>query len=69
MDYDKFDTDDNVTVLLLKRMKTLELYCIKWIFDFSKMNIPKLKKLDEQILGLDMDKDPQAANEGPSSNR
>ena len=35
IEYDHFETDDNMTVIVFTNntLKTLELYAIKWIFD------------------------------------
>ena len=50
MEYDYFETDDNLTVIVFSNntTKTLELYAIKWLFDTSELNFPKLLKIDDQ---------------------
>ena len=50
MEYDNFETDDNLAVIVFSNntTKTLELYAIKWIFDTSELNFPKLLKIDEE---------------------
>ena len=50
MEYDTFDTDDNMTVIVFSNQATkiLELYAIKWIFDTSELNFNKLLKVDDQ---------------------
>jgi hypothetical protein len=34
------------------KLKTLELYAVKWAFDTSKYDLKMLKKMDEKKLGL-----------------
>ena len=52
MDYDSFETDENLTIILFNqtsdKQKKLELYAIKWEFDTSKLNLPKLSRYDQQ---------------------
>ena len=55
MDYDMIETDDALSVMLMKRQESLELYSIKWVFDMSKLDIGRLKKMDDQKLGMDAD--------------
>mmetsp|Transcript_6435 Transcript_6435/g.10918 ORF Transcript_6435/g.10918 Transcript_6435/m.10918 type:complete len:155 (-) Transcript_6435:164-628(-) len=45
--YDFFETDENLSIMVFKCKQSLELYLIKWIFDMSKLDLNKLKKLDD----------------------
>ena len=49
MEYDTFETDENMTVIVFNNYttKVLDLYAIKWIFDTSELNFPKLLKVDD----------------------
>jgi hypothetical protein len=55
MQYDIFETDDNMSTILFnnKKRNTLELYAIKWEFDTSKLDMNKLRKLDDEKIGHD----------------
>ena len=55
MQYDIFETDDNMSTILFnnKKLNTLVLYAIKWEFDTSKLDMNKLKKLDDEKIGHD----------------
>lgn len=57
MKYDIFETDDNLSTILFnnKKINTLELYAIKWEFDTSKLDMNKLRKLDDEKIGHDSD--------------
>ena len=50
MDYTSFETDDCMTTLLVNnaKAKSLQLYAIKWMFDTSKLDKAKLRKLDDE---------------------
>ena len=51
MQYDSFDCDENLTIILFntiaEKQKKLELFCIKWEFDTSKLKLSKLQKYDD----------------------
>jgi hypothetical protein len=55
MQYDIFETDDNMSTILFnnKKLNTLELHAIKWEFDTSKMDMNKLRKLDDEKIAHD----------------
>ena len=57
MQYSIFETDDNLSTILFndKKLNTLELYAIKWQFDTSKLDMNKLRKLDDEKIGHDND--------------
>ena len=57
MQYDLFETDDNLSCILFnnKKLNTLELYAIKWEFDTSNLDMNKLRKLDDDRIGHDGD--------------
>ena len=57
MQYDLFETDDNLSCILFnnKKLNTLELYTIKWEFDTSNLDMNKLRKLDDDKIGHDGD--------------
>mmetsp|Transcript_20791 Transcript_20791/g.32049 ORF Transcript_20791/g.32049 Transcript_20791/m.32049 type:complete len:309 (+) Transcript_20791:2782-3708(+) len=47
-DYEMFETDDNLTLMLFKtKKKSLELYAIKWEFETTKLDLKRLRKLDD----------------------
>ena len=55
MQYDLFETDDNLSSILFynRRLNTLELYAIKWKFDTCHLDINKLRKLDDEKIEHD----------------
>jgi hypothetical protein len=57
MDYDSFECDENLTIILFntiaEKQKKLELYAIKWEFDTSKLKLNKLQRYDQQAEGVD----------------
>ena len=57
MEYSIFETDDMLSSILFnnKRLNSLELYAIKWEFDTSKLDMNKLRKLDDERIGHDSD--------------
>ena len=57
--------------MLVKHQDSLSLYSIKWLFDMSKLDLKRLKKIDDQKLGIDADLDEQTNSftSGRVSNR
>jgi hypothetical protein len=57
MEYSIFETDDMLSSIMFnnKRLNSLELYAIKWQFDTSKLDMNKLRKLDDERIGHDSD--------------
>lgn len=55
VEFDSFECDDSLTVILFNslKMNTLTLYAIQWVFDQDKLDLNQLKKMDEAKLGLD----------------
>ena len=55
VDFDTFETDDSVGILIFNnnKMNTLTLYAVQWLFNQENLDINQLKKMDEARLGLD----------------
>lgn len=71
MQYDIFETDDNMSTILFnnKKLNTLVLYAIKWEFDTSKLDMKKLKKLDDEKIGHDGDSEMNSSQRDSGSKR
>jgi hypothetical protein len=57
MQYDIFETDDSLSTILFinRKLNTLVLYAIRWQFDTCKLDLNKLRKLDDEKIGHEMD--------------
>ena len=48
VDFDTFETDDSVGILIFNnnKMNTLTLYAVQWLFNQDNLDINQLKKMD-----------------------